>query len=70
MILLSRLNGKNFYLNCEHIKWLESTPDTIITMDSGEKIMVKEDVEKVVELTVAYKKRIFQEPPERAVAQK
>ncbi len=63
MIKLTRLNGKKFYLNCEAIKWLEATPDTLITLFQGEKVMVKESLEQVVEDTLDYQKRTRQEPP-------
>jgi len=67
LIELSRLNGKKFFLNCELIKTIESTPDTVITLTSGEKLMVKEDIPFVVERTMDYLKRLRQEPP---IAQK
>ncbi len=63
MIELNKLNGKLFVLNCELIKFVESTPDTLITLSSGEKFMVKESVQAVVELSTQYLKRLRQEPP-------
>lgn len=63
MIRVSRLNGKEFVLNCDLIKYIESTPDTIITLTTGEKIMVKENVDAIVSATVKYRKKVFQEPP-------
>ncbi len=62
MIELSRLNGKKFVLNCELIKMVESTPDTVITLTSGEKLMVRDPLEEVVRMTTDFKKRIHQEP--------
>ncbi len=63
LIELSRLNGKKFFLNCELIKTIEDTPDTVITLTGGEKLMVKEPVPLVVEMTMNYLKRLRQEPP-------
>lgn len=63
MIRLSRLNGEPFVMNCELIKLIESTPDTVITLTSGEKYMVKESLQQVVEQTMNYRKRLYQEPP-------
>jgi flagellar protein FlbD len=63
MIQVSRLNGRGFILNAELIKWIESTPDTIITLLSNEKIMVKESVDEVVRRATDYRKRLHQEPP-------
>lgn len=62
MIELSRLNGKKFVLNCELIKMVESTPDTVITLASGEKLMVRDALDEVVRLTTEFKKRLHQEP--------
>jgi flagellar protein FlbD len=66
MIELTRLNGKGFVVNCELIKTIEATPDTVISLTTGEKLMVKESVDQVVESTVRYKKRLYQEPPEKS----
>lgn len=63
MIPVSRLNGTPFVINCELIKSIESTPDTVITLTTGEKLMVRESVEQVVLSTMNYRKRLHQEPP-------
>jgi flagellar protein FlbD len=65
MIQVTRLNGKEFVVNCELIKTIEATPDTVITLTTGEKLMVKENVDQIVKSTVQYRKRLYQEPPER-----
>jgi flagellar protein FlbD len=63
MITVSRLNSKKFILNCELIKYIEAIPDTLITLTSGEKLMVKESVEHVIEETMNFRKRLYQEKP-------
>ena len=63
MIKLTRLNGKEFVVNCELIKFIEATPDTLLTLVGEEKIMVKESVESVVEATLQYRRKIFRDPP-------
>ncbi|OFZ73918.1 MAG: endoflagellar protein [Bdellovibrionales bacterium RIFOXYD1_FULL_44_7] len=63
MIEVSRLNGKRFVMNCELIKYIEATPDTVITLSTGEKLMVKESPQEIIEATMNYRKRLFQEPP-------
>lgn len=63
MITLHRLNGKEFVLNAEQIKFVESTPDTLITLvDADEKFMVKESVEQVVQMAIDYKKKWLWSP--------
>ena len=59
MIRLTRLNGKEFILNCDLIKMIEATPDTVITLTQGDKLMVRETVDQVVEGTARYRKKIF-----------
>ena len=60
MIRLTRFDGKDFFVNAELIQSVESIPDTIITLISGEKIIVAEPADKVIELTIEYKKKIYQ----------
>jgi flagellar protein FlbD len=60
MIVLHRLNGKEFVLNAEHIKFVESTPDTLITLaPNDEKFMVRESVDSVMAQVVEYKRKWF-----------
>jgi len=69
LIEVSRLNGKSFVMNCELIRFIESSPDTIITLVGGEKIMVRDSVEEVVQKTIQYRKRLYQEPLDAITAQ-
>lgn len=64
MIHVTRLNGKEFIINCDMIKFVESTPDTVITLADGDKLMVRESVDTVIERTMNYRKRILRDPPE------
>jgi len=59
MIQLTRLNGHVFVLNAEMIQEIESTPDTIVTLTNGQKIMVREPVGEIRDAVVAYKHEIF-----------
>jgi len=59
MIRLTKLNNSSFVLNCELIEMMESTPDTVITMNNGKKYVVTEGIEEVVAKVVQYKGNIF-----------
>ncbi|MDR2932578.1 MAG: flagellar FlbD family protein [Oscillospiraceae bacterium] len=59
MIELTKLNKKKFILNCELIESIESTPDTVITLRNGKLCIVAESPGDVLDLVVAYKRRIF-----------
>ena len=58
MILVTRLNGSIFFINAELIQTVESTPDTIITLISKEKMVVKESAETIVERIIEYKRQV------------
>ncbi|USG67932.1 flagellar FlbD family protein [Brevibacillus ruminantium] len=47
MIQLTRFNGVKFYLNATHVETVESTPDTVITLLTGKKYIVRETAEEV-----------------------
>jgi flagellar protein FlbD len=54
MIALTRLNGQQFVINADKIRYLESTPDTLICCDNGEKLMVKEPLNEVMRKAIEY----------------
>lgn len=64
MIEVSRLNGSIYFLNPDMILTLEATPDTVITLTSGEKLMVRESPQELIDRFVAFKRRIVSELPE------
>lgn len=59
MIKVRKLNGKEFYLNCELIESVQKNPDTTITLISGKKIVVLEDDTEVINNILKYKKSIY-----------
>lgn len=54
MIQLTRLNDRAFILNAELIKTIEHTPDTMITLTSGDQYVVRESLREVVNRAIAY----------------
>ncbi len=59
MIELTRMNGTKITLNAELIEIVEETPDTVITLTSGKKILVKESRQDIKNLVILYKKEMF-----------
>ena len=59
MIQLTRLNQVPFYLNPDLIEHIETTPDTVITLTTGQKYLVRETTDEVVARIVAYRRRIW-----------
>jgi flagellar protein FlbD len=54
MIRLTRLSGRPFVLNADRILYIEETPDTIITLDTKERVLVKDSAKEVIERVVRY----------------
>ena len=58
MIALRRLNGTEFWLNPELIEQIDRAPDTVITLTTGNNMIVKESVEEVIEKILEYRGKI------------
>ena len=58
MIVLTRLNGQPFVINAEKIRTVETTPDTLICCEDGERLMVKEDLPEVIRRAIEYARLI------------
>ena len=61
MIELTKLNDVKFSINPELIEVVETTPDTVITLTTGKKLIVKESRQEVKNLVLSYKRAIFAE---------
>ena len=57
MIPVTRLNGEEVYVNADLILFLESSPETILTLESGKKMTVKETIPQVLDRIVDFKAR-------------
>jgi len=60
MIFVTRLNGSEIAVNTELLATVEATPDTLLILVNGTKILVKESVEEVVERITAYRRSVHQ----------
>lgn len=59
MIRVTGMNNKEMIINCEQIEKIEEIPETVITIMNGNKYLVLETPEEIVELIVDYKRQIF-----------
>lgn len=59
MIELTKLNNIKFTVNAEKIEVVEETPDTVVTLTTGKKFIVKESRQDVTNLVLEYKKAIY-----------
>jgi Uncharacterized protein, possibly involved in motility len=59
MIDVTRLNDSKLTINADLIEKVEESPDTVITLTSGNKFIVKESRQEIKNLIILYKKEIF-----------
>ncbi|HWQ71502.1 MAG TPA: flagellar FlbD family protein [Desulfitobacteriaceae bacterium] len=65
MIEVTRLNGKKFVINTDLIEILEETPDTVITLTSGNKYVVNEPAKVLIRRIIDYRKKCHPQYPEQ-----
>ena len=58
MIRLTRLNNRPLVVNSDLIKFIENAPDTVITLVSGEKIIVLETAQEVINRIIGYRRQL------------
>jgi len=59
MIQLTRLNNTSITINSDLIKFVEQSSDTVITLLNGEKILVRESVEQILDRIVDFRRRLL-----------
>jgi flagellar protein FlbD len=63
MIALFRLNNQPIMVNADLIETLESTPDTVVTLTSGNKLIVRDRPEEIRTKIIEYKRQIYAANP-------
>lgn len=61
MVELTKLNDVKFTLNADIIEVVEETPDTVVTLTTGHKIIVKESRQEVTNLVKLYRKGLYED---------
>jgi flagellar protein FlbD len=62
MIRLTRLNHAVLVVNCDLIEHIEMTPDTVISMTSGQRITVLETSDEVIGRVIEYRRLLLRAP--------
>jgi len=57
MIELTRLNGQKLFVNCDLLKYAEASPDTVLTLITGDKIVVRETCTEVIARALQFRAR-------------
>ena len=60
MIQLTRLNSQLLAVNSDLIKFVEQAPDTVVTLINGEKILVRETAEQIIELILQFRRAVLE----------
>jgi flagellar protein FlbD len=63
MIQLTRLNNQPLVVNSDLIKFVENAPDTVLTLVTGEKLVVRESSQEVLAKIVEFRRSIYFGPP-------
>lgn len=58
MIELTKLNDQAFILNADLIEFVEKTPDSVISLTTGRKVVVKESVDEILKKVIKYRRFI------------
>lgn len=67
MIQLTRLNNSRLAVNCDLIKYVEEAPDTVLTLVSGEKLVVRETTEQVIERVRDFRRSVLSHAAETSL---
>ena len=59
MISLRRLNNQAIMVNPDLIESLEATPDTVVTLTSGNKLLVRDSMEEIQSKIIEFKRQIY-----------
>jgi flagellar protein FlbD len=58
MIVLTKINNAQIAVNSDLIEYIEETPDTVITINNGDKVVVQEGMTEIIEKVVQYRRLI------------
>jgi flagellar protein FlbD len=62
VIALTRLNGHPVMVNSDLIESIEETPDTVVTLTSGNKLIVRDSMAEVQQKIIDFKRKIYAPP--------
>ena len=63
MIKVTRLNGQEVYVNSDLILFVEKSPETILTLQNGKKVTIKESIPEIIDRVIEFKSRCFPKSP-------
>jgi len=69
MIRVTRLDGAPILLNCDLVQWVEETPDTVVVLTTGERVLVRESADEVARRALDFKRAVAAGPVARAIGE-
>lgn len=63
MIEITRLNGTKYFVNPDMIEFMESTPDTVITLSTEKKLVVLESPAELLDRIIQYRRAVYSNLP-------
>lgn len=63
MIKVTRLNNQEVFVNSDLILFVEKSPETILTLQNGKKVTIKESIPEVIDRIIEFKSRCFPKTP-------
>jgi flagellar protein FlbD len=58
MIRVTRLDGASIVLNCDLVQWIEETPDTVVVLTTGERVLVRESADELARRALEFKRAV------------
>ena len=62
MIVVKKINGQEMVVNCDLIETIEFTPHAVLSLTTGEKLILDETREELLKKIIEYKRSIHQRP--------
>lgn len=62
MVRVTRFDGSQLFVNADMIEFIEATPDTVLSLSTNRKILVREPADAIVEQVIAYQRRVHGGP--------
>lgn len=64
MIAVHRLDGSEFHLNADLVETIEANPDTVVTLTSSRKLVVRESPREIIESIIRFRRQVFAVGPQ------
>jgi flagellar protein FlbD len=63
MIVVKKINRMEIIVNCDQIEWIEFSPHAVMSLASGEKVVVDETPDEIIRKVIEYKRAIHARGP-------